>query len=324
MKKFRMGWLPDYPDFRDYREEHEAVKKIIGRTDVMKKSIGIPKAVDLSKWCSPIEHQRDIGSCTAHAGVGMVEYYERRATGKHIDASRLFLYKATRNLLHWEGDRGAFLRSTMKAMVLFGIPPEEYWPYITADFDKEPTAFCYAFAQNYQTIQYYRHDHPDTPRDRVLNSLKHYLAAGHPVMFGFTVYNSIAQAKYIGMIPFPCRGDKLLGGHAVMAVGYDDDIEIVNTGKGGVKTKGAFLIKNSWGCKWGNKGYGWLPFEYVLSGLARDFWSILKQEWIDTEEFSIENTEGQQMLAAGRPDSGKDVRPDSVTKCNTSLKGEKE
>lgn len=124
-----MGWLPDYPDFRDYTVEHENVKSLLVPTGVTKTKKGTAPAVDLRAWCSPIEDQGSLGSCTAHAGAGMVEYYERRAFNRHIDASRLFLYKVTRNLLHWNGDTGAFLRSTMGALVLFGVPPEEYWPY---------------------------------------------------------------------------------------------------------------------------------------------------------------------------------------------------
>ena len=93
-----------------------------------------------------------LGPVRPMRGVGLVEYFERRAFGKHIDASRLFLYKVTRNLLNWRGDTGAFLRSTMGAMVLFGVPPEQYWPYRIEEFDKEPPPFCYAFAQNYQAI----------------------------------------------------------------------------------------------------------------------------------------------------------------------------
>ena len=151
-----MGWLPDYPDFRDYTEEHEEVNKVIESTGVLKARVKVPVSIDLRSWCSPVEDQGSLGSCTANAGVGIVEYYEKRAFGKHIDASRLFLYKATRNLLHWTGDTGAFLRSTMGALVLFGVPPEEYWPYKIATFKKEPTAFCYAFAQNYQAIKYQR------------------------------------------------------------------------------------------------------------------------------------------------------------------------
>ena len=146
-----------------------------------------------------------LGSCTAHAGAGIIEYYERKSFGKHIDASRLFLYKVTRNLMKMKGDTGAYLRTTIGAMVLFGVPPEDYWPYTDDEkkFDKEPPAFCYAFAQNYQTIKYYRHDPPEIPANTILNRVKTYLASGHPAMFGFTVYNSIEQADKTGKIPFP-------------------------------------------------------------------------------------------------------------------------
>jgi C1A family cysteine protease len=256
-------------------------------TGVLKARVRIPGSVDLRQWCSPIENQLSLGSCTAHAGVGIVEYYEKRAFGKYIDASRLFLYKATRNLLHWTGDTGAFLRSTMGALVLFGVPPEEYWPYKIPDFDKEPTAFCYAFAQNYQTIKYYRHDPPGTSADVLLNRIKTYLSAGHPSMFGFTVYSSIDQADKTGKIPYPCKGERIEGGHAVAAVGYDDKIKITNARPCGIETTGALLIRNSWGTGWGDAGYGWLPYEYVLKGIAEDFWSALKQEWVDTGRFKV-------------------------------------
>jgi C1A family cysteine protease len=217
--------------------------------------------------------------------LGIVEYFERRAFGKHIDASRLFLYKVTRNLDHQTGDTGAYLRTTMSGLVLFGVPPEEYWPYKIPDFDKEPTAFCYAFAQNYQAISYYRLDPPGTTKDALLNRIKTNLASGIPSMFGFTVYDSISQAKTTGKIPFPVKGEKIMGGHAIMAVGYDDAMKIKNTGPGAVETKGALLIRNSWGAGWGAKGYGWLPYDYVLKELAMDWWSLLKNEWVDTGAF---------------------------------------
>lgn len=293
-----MGWLPDYPDFRDYTVEREEVslrlKRLAQKEPVkdMLKKLGvagtakatIPKSADLRKWCSPIENQGALGSCTANAGVGLVEYYERRAFAKHIDASRLFLYKATRNLLHWTGDRGAFLRTTMAAMVLFGVPPEEYWPYFIEDFDKEPSSFCYAFAQDYQAIQYFRLDSLSTPKDLLLKRIKSFLSAGLPSMFGFSVFSSIEQTNGDGKIPYPCRGERILGGHAVVAVGFNDDIKIKNT-TCTVETTGALLIRNSWGREWGDKGYGWLPYEYVLAGLAIDWWSLLKSEWVDTKEF---------------------------------------
>jgi len=301
IERLGMGWLPDYPDFRDYSVEHDVVPpklKVLGQKDsvqAMLKKVGVaeparvrlPSSVNLRAWCSPIENQGQLGSCTAQAGVGIVEYFERRAFGKHIDASRLFLYKVTRNLLHWTGDRGAFLRTTIGALTLFGVPPEEYWPYAIGDFDREPPAFCYAYAQNYQAISYYRLDLPGTKEDALLNHIKTHLAAGLPSMFGFTVYSSLSQAETTGAIPYPASGEKILGGHAVVAVGYDDGMKIKNTNPGSVETTGAIFIRNSWGTGWGNNGYGWLPYDYVLKGLAVDWWSLLKNEWVDTQVFKL-------------------------------------
>jgi len=299
-RRLSMGWLPDYPDFRDITIEHDQVSlklQNLGQKDSVKKMLAktgagksdkkaLPKSISLVKWFSPTEDQGDLGSCTANAGVGLVEYFERRAFGKHIDASRLFLYKATRNLMKEKGDTGAFLRSTMGALVLFGIPPEEYWPYNVSSFDKEPTAFCYAFAQNYQPISYYRLDPPGTAPDQLLTSIKKNLAAGLPSMFGFTVYSSITQAgNNDGKIPYPTKGEKIEGGHAIVVAGYDDNMKIKNAITGAAETTGAFLIRNSWGEEWGQNGYGWLPYEYVLQGLADDWWSLLKNEWIDTGNF---------------------------------------
>lgn len=295
-----MGWLPDYPSIKDYIPElndvplklkalgqKDSIRAMLTKVGAAQPSKALPPAVDLRPWCSPIENQGALGSCTANAGVGVVEYFERRAFGKHIDASRLFLYKATRNLLHWTGDTGAFLRTTMEGLVLFGVPPEEYWPYVVADFDKEPTAFCYAFGQSYQAVTYYRLDPSGTPKDLLLARIKTYLAAGLPSMFGFTVYSSYVQASTSGKFPFPTLGEKIVGGHAVVAVGYDDAMKIKNTNPGGVETTGALLIRNSWGTGWGAGGYGWLPYDYVLKGLAVDWWSLLKNEWVDTGQFKI-------------------------------------
>lgn len=288
IEKSGLGWLPDYPDFRDYTVEQKAVKTMLTPTGVVKASApSLPANVDLRAWCSPVEDQGSIGSCTAHAGVGMVEYFERRSFGKHIDASRLFLYKVTRNMLHWTGDTGAFLRTTMGAMVLFGVPPEEYWPYKIADYEKEPTPFCYAYAQSYQAINYYRLDAPGVTKAALLSRVKTNLAAGLPSMFGFTVYSSYTQSNSTGKIPYPTAGEKIVGGHAVMAVGYDDNLKIKNANAGATETKGALLIRNSWGTNWGDSGYGWLPYDYIKNGLAVDWWSLIKQEWVDTKAFKI-------------------------------------
>jgi len=289
-----MGWIPDLPDFRDYTEETQDVHEILGPTGVTaagadgKRKLRLPASVDLRPWASPVEDQGGLGSCTAQAGAGLIEYYERKSFGHHVESSRLFLYKATRGLMKSKGDSGAYIRMTMGAMVVFGVPPETYWPYTddAEKFDKEPPAFCYAFAQNYKTLLYYRHDPAGAARAAVLEKLKTYLAAGHPAMFGFTVYSSIAQADSTGRIPVPYGRERIEGGHAIVAMGYDEAMTIANA-SGGQPSRGALLIRNSWGKGWGEKGYGWLPYAYVERGLAEDFWSVLKKDWIDTGEFKI-------------------------------------
>jgi C1A family cysteine protease len=280
---FGLGWVPELPDLRDYLQGSASVGPLLAKTGARRAlgkgaRKGGPGSVDLRRWCSPIENQGSLGSCTAHAAVGLVEYFERRAFAKHIDASRLFVYKVTRDLLHWTGDQGAYLRTAMKALVLFGAPPEEYWPYRVSEFDKEPPSFCYALASNYKAVQYFRLDPNGGTPAQALASVKSFLAAGYPSMFGFTVYSSIWDAAG-GKIPYPTASDRVDGGHAVVAIGYDDAMTVG-------RLKGALLIRNSWGPGWGVNGYGWLPYAYVADGLADDFWSVVSQSWVDTGNFT--------------------------------------
>lgn len=274
------GWQRDLPDVRDMHVGSHDVSEILKKSDPLKTARkASPGSIDLRAWCSPIEDQGNLGACTAHAAVGMYEYYERRAFGKHLDASRLFVYKVTRNLMGCAGDTGAYLRDTMKALVLFGLPPEQYWLYDINKFDVEPTAFLYSFAESYKALKYYRLDPAGTAPASVLQNIKTCLAAGLPSMFGFTVYSSIPPiGDGKGEIPFPTQGEKVLGGHAVLAVGYDDKKKIGSC-------IGAILIRNSWSENWGVTGYGWLPYDYVLSGLAVDWWSMVKADFINTDLF---------------------------------------
>lgn len=284
-----MGWMPDPPDIRDYTPYSVEVQPLFqaaklfddedvgpsSALDVVTMSKGLPESQDLRRWCSPIENQGGLGSCTANAGVGLMEYYERRTTGNHLDASRLFVYKTTRKLLGWTGDTGAYLRVTMQAMALFGAPPEKHYPYVITDFDLEPLAYHYAMAQNYQSLRYYRLDSVNLTKNELLLRLKCFLRAGLPFMFGFSVYNF---GNDEGEFHYPRPGERRRGGHAIVGVGYDDNRVIEGR-------KGALLIRNSWGTGWGDKGYGWLPYDYILNGLSADFWSLFKMEYLDLNPF---------------------------------------
>jgi C1A family cysteine protease len=285
------GWLPPLPDLRDFTPETPKIAEMSEQLGVTGPGEGFaapPATVDLISWCSPIENQGSLGSCTANAAVGVVEYFQRRAYSKHIEGSRLFVYKTTRDLLGVTGDTGAWLRNTMGALATCGVPPEKYWPYVIADFDKEPTAFVYSIADNFEAVSYFSHDPlgANVPPATVLSSVRSYLAAGIPSMFGFWGFPSFNNTDVPGGIPYPCPGEAAQWGHAIVAVGYDDGNKITNT-LCNKTTTGALLIRNSWGTAWGAAGYGWMPYDYVLNKIALDFWSLINMKWVLTGQFGF-------------------------------------
>jgi C1A family cysteine protease len=287
------GWLPSLPDLRDYSEKEPEIanmSKKLGLGGGGKKALALPGTADLRAWCSPIENQGGLGSCTANAGVGIVEYFQRRAFGEHIEGSRLFVYKATRNLMQVAGDTGAWLRNTMGALVLCGVPEEKYWPYTdaTPDFDEEPPGFVYAIADNYEALRYFCHDPTgsNVSGANVVKNVKKFLAAGIPSMFGFWGFPSFDSSDVPGGIPYPCPGEFAQWGHAIVAVGYDDNKKVRNT-VCNKTTTGVLLIRNPWGTGWGDQGYGWMPYKYVEEGLAMDFWSLIRMEWVASKQFGI-------------------------------------
>jgi hypothetical protein len=235
----------------------------------------LPPRVDLRQFMSPIEQQEQVSSCTAHAIIGLVEYLQIATKAEYVDGSRLFLYKTTRNLLQWNGDSGAYLRDTIKALRLFGVCPERYWEYDSERFDQEPSTFCYSFAANYKSLSYYRIDN--------LTDIKRSLAQGYPVALGFTCFESVFldRVRRTGVIPYPQKNERNSGGHAVLAVGY------IEPGAGPDKSlgdRGHLIIRNSWGTDWGASGYGYLPYAYIhgsgegVPPLSQDYWTMTRME----------------------------------------------
>jgi C1A family cysteine protease len=171
--------------------------------------------------------------------------------------SRLFIYYNERAM---EGtindDAGAMIRDGVKSLVKLGVCSEKNWPYKSAKFTNKPPAACYKEASDHQVTSYHR--------IISLQQMRQCLAEGYPFVFGFSVYEAFesdAVAK-TGKLNLPKPSEKQLGGHAVMAVGYDDSAKRV-------------LVRNSWGADWGIKGYFTMPYDYISDGnLADDLWTI--------------------------------------------------
>jgi C1A family cysteine protease len=245
--KFRLGWIPDLPDYRD-----QPFKTISLRTN-------LPLVVDLRPKCTPVYNQGDLGSCTANAVASIIEYEMIRSSlSRKFMPSRLFMYYNARLIQGWQDtDTGAFLRDVMKSVNQQGFCTEKNWVYDIGLFRQRPNSFCYEEAQSNLVIKYLR-------VEQSIDDLKSCLYEGFPFVFGFSVYDSFlsAEVQRTGNVPLPEHNESSKGGHAVTAVGYDDD-------------KKCFIVRNSWGAGWGDKGYCYMPYEILCSpNYSNDFWTI--------------------------------------------------
>ena len=284
--KYRTGWRPSAPDLRDYTMAHPGVNDLLQMTNIpatlKAPAPAMPPRADLRSSCSPVKDQGDLGACTAFATVGALEYCERQAFGKFLSASELFLYGRSLYLQGFHDDLGADIRTAVGALTAFGAPPDRFLSYDPKKFLAAPSPEVFALAQNFQALTYYRLDTPGQTPPALLSLIKTKLAAKLPVIFGFSCYASIDGnlVTKTGEVPFPQKGERVEGGHAILGVGYDDN-KVIG------KSTGALLFKNSWGTSWGMLGYGWLPYDYVLQGQAEDFWVLVKAEWLDTGQFGF-------------------------------------
>lgn len=243
----RFGWIRDIPDHRDHL--YAAPVKAL---------TALPANVDLSAQCPAVYDQGELGSCTANAIAAALEFDRLKQKIEDFIPSRLFIYYNERVIEHSvHSDSGAQIRDGIKSVSSKGDCPETEWPYDITKFAQKPPQTCYKDAKRYHAVQY-QHVVQD------LTQMKGCLASGYPFVFGFTVYQGFMgdTVKRTGHATMPRAGETVVGGHAVLAVGYDD-------------AQNWFVVRNSWGTAWGMKGYFTLPYAYLQNAnLASDFWTI--------------------------------------------------
>lgn len=246
MSTQRYGWNPDSPDPRDHLY-------------AVSPAISLPPRVDLRANCPEVYDQGQLGSCTANAIAGMLEFDQMRQHGRDFVPSRLMIYYEERER---EGtvheDAGAMIRDGIKSVAKTGVCDEVEWPYDISKFAELPPFQCYQDALKFKALSYQR-----IPVHN-LTSMKACLALSFPFVFGFLVYESFESdaVASTGIMLMPAPDEQLLGGHAVMACGYSDE-------------KQALLVRNSWGADWGLQGYFWMPYAYLQAPkLTDDFWTI--------------------------------------------------
>ncbi|MBS4099233.1 MAG: C1 family peptidase [Sulfuricella sp.] len=244
----RYGWLPDVPDQRDHLYAPPAAI-----------AAALPAQINLRSHCHPVLDQGQLGSCTAHALAHAI-YFDQMKRGEDAPTlpSRLFIYYNQRVIAGTHNqDAGAMLRDGIKSIARQGYCSEDRWPYDLAKVTKKPPGAAYHDAKKQAGLAYRR-----VPR--TLGHLKGCLAEGYPIIVGFTAYESFESPRVTrnGVIPLPAPVESPIGGHTTLAVGYDD-------------ARQSFTIMNSWGKRWGERGFGYMPYGYLLdAGLAGDFWVV--------------------------------------------------
>jgi C1A family cysteine protease len=218
-----------------------------------------PDEWDNRPLCTAVNDQGDRGSCTAQAATGTAEFLLQKQTGREVDTSPLFLYSCE---LQADGsfpqDAGSTIRQSVKQLAKCGVCLEATWPY-SERLCKTPSAEAYVEALTMQATEYARVTQSE-------GSIKRTLAAGFCINVGIQIYESFEsdEVSKTGIVTMPESGEQLLGGHALLIVGYKDNY---------------YIIRNSWGDSWGDKGYCYIPEAYIHnSSLTSDLWVVKGME----------------------------------------------
>jgi len=217
------------------------------------------KVIDLRDKFPPVYNQGKLGSCTANAIAGAYEFDEMKQNEEKVFVpSRLFIYYNERKANNQIGkDAGASIRDSVMEISNVGVCPESMWAYDITKYKDAPPQECYDDAIKHKCIEYKR-------VQQNLQQMKQCLIEGFPIVCGIDVYKSFESPDTMktGVVNMPLAHEKKLGGHAIDLCGFDD-------------TNKQFIFRNSWGPTFGENGYGYLPYEYILdSKLADDFWTV--------------------------------------------------
>jgi len=215
----------------------------------------LPAVVDLRSKFKTIYDQGTLGSCTAQAGAAAYKYLSNK-----FNPSRLFIYYNERLMDgDVENDSGSSLSQCINALKMYGVCSEELLKYEIEKFAIKPSDQCYNNGLKHKVVE----------ADRLIQTrraLKESLVNGNPFILGIAVYESFESENVTktGIVPMPLPNEHLLGYHAVVCVGYSNEQK-------------HWIMLNSWSDGWGDKGFFYLPYEYLTEeNLSSDIWVIKK------------------------------------------------
>ncbi|MCU0686116.1 MAG: C1 family peptidase, partial [Polyangiaceae bacterium] len=251
---------------------YAAPKPGVARYDAARRAPAkLPPRVDLRPFMTAVENQGQTSSCVANAVAGAYEYLAKRHLGEEAyDVSRLFIYYNARDLGgSADEDGGSFIGDAIEGLKRYGACSERTWPFEESAVVERPSDDSFGEAASFLV------EHAElVPTE--LDAWRSALAEGHPVIFGISLFRSFDAHRKKGLVPMPSASEASRashGGHAMLCVGYSDKDRL-------------FVVRNSWGDGWGDKGYCYIPYDYLMNAKfnSGDSWIIRQIDAIPADE----------------------------------------